>query len=524
MKVLVSDPIAQEGIDILRSKVEVDVKTGQKPEDLKAMIGDYDALIVRSETKVTAEIIKAGKKLQVVARAGVGLDNVDIPAATQQGIVVVNAPTGNTIAACEHTMALMLALARHIPQANAKLKQHEWKRSDYVGNELKGKTLGVIGLGNVGSEVARRSQAFAMKIIGYDPFVSADYAKTLNIELVPLERIYKDADFITLHIPLTPETKGLIGPKEFAMMKSTARIINCPRGGLIDEAELLKAVQEGKIAGATVDVFSKEPATDSVLFNSDKIIVTPHLGASTTEAQIGVAIDPAEQVLAVLSGEPARYAANAPQISAEFMAQMSPYMNVCTIMGRFVSQLLEGQIKGIDIKYSGDIINCDSTVLKASVIGGLLEKVSEQKVNLVNYNLIANKRGLKITETKEAVCENYGNLIEVEVQVDSGKVNIAGTVLRGETHIVRINDFYLDIVPTGGYFLIADHRDRPGLIGAIGTVCGRADVNISSMQLGRLNPRGKAMAILALDEALPEKWLQEIRSLPEVYSCKLVKI
>jgi D-3-phosphoglycerate dehydrogenase len=524
MKVLVADPIAKEGLEILKGKVDVDVKTGLKPEELIKIIGDYDALIVRSETQATPDIIKAGKKLQVIARAGVGLDNINIEAATQQGVVVVNAPTGNTISACEHSMALMLALARHVPQANAKLKSNLWNRKEYVGTELKNKTLGVIGLGNVGSEVARRAQAFAMRILGYDPFVSEDYAHNLGIELVPLEKIYKEADFITLHLPLNKDTKGIIGPREFAMMKPSVRIINCARGGLMDEEALYNAVEEGKIAGAAVDVFSKEPATDSILFKSDKIIVTPHLGASTTEAQVGVAIDAAEQVLAVLKGEPAKYAVNAPQISAELLGQLGPFIKVATALGRLASQLMEGQIKSVEIEYQGDIINSDLTVLKAAIINGLLEKVSEERINMVNYSLIASKRGIKIAEKKEASCDNYGNLIELEVKTDKGKTVVAGTVIRGETHIIRIDDFYPDIIPTGGYFLFSDHRDRPGLVGALGAITGRADVNISSMQLARLQQRGKALVILALDESLPEKYRQEVLDLPEVYSARVVHI
>ena len=524
MKVLVADPIAKEGIEILKAGADVDVKTGLKPDELKAIIGDYDALVVRSETQVTADIIKAGKKLQVVARAGVGLDNIDINAATMQGVVVVNAPTGNTISACEHTMALMLALARFVPQANAKLKSNVWQRSNYTGTELRNKTLAVIGLGNVGREVASRAQAFTMKILGYDPFVSEEQAGNLGIELTTLERIYRESDFITLHLPLTSETKGMIGARQIAMMKPSVRIINCARGGLVDEEELFRAVEEGRIAGAAVDVYTKEPATDSILFKSEKIICTPHLGASTTEAQVGVAIDAAEQVIAVLKGDTARYAVNAPQISAELRVQMGPFIPVAQTLGRMGSQLMTGQIKSIHIEYQGEITLYDCAVLKASIIAGLLEKVSEEKINMVNYSVIATKRGIKVSEKKEATCDNYGSLIELEVRTDQGKVKVAGTILRNQVHIVRINDFYPDIIPTGGYFIFADHRDRPGLVGALGMITGRADVNISSMQLARLEPRGKALVILALDEELPEKYRQEMADLPEVHNVRLVKI
>ena len=524
MKVLVADPIDKSGIEILQAGVQVDVKTGLKPEELKSIIADYDAIVVRSETKVTKDIIEAGKKLQVIARAGVGLDNVDINAASQRGIVVLNAPTGNTISAAEHTMAMMLALARHVPQANAKLKSGVWQRSNFTGNELRNKTLGVIGLGNVGSEVARRAAAFKMRIIGYDPFISAEYARNNGIEMVPVKELLKESDYITLHLPLTPESKGMIGAKELESLKPTARIINCARGGLIDEEALYHAVDAGKLAGAAIDVFSKEPATDNILLQSDKIVVTPHLGASTEEAQAGVAIDAAEQVLAVLNGQSARYAVNVPQIPAELLAILSPYIQVSSILGRLAGQLMEGQIQSIKIEYSGEIAGCDSSALKAAIIGGLLEKVSEERINMVNAAIIAAQRGIKVMEQTQTTCENYSSLITLEAATDKGTITVAGTVLRNETHIVRINDFWIDIIPTGGYFLLSDHRDRPGLIGAVGNITGKADINISSMLLARLQPRGKALMILALDEPLKEEYRQEVLALEDVYTANMVKL
>ena len=524
MKVLVADPIDKAGIEALQARVKVDVKTGLKPDELKSIIGNYEAIVVRSETQVTKEIIEAGTKLQAIARAGVGLDNIDVNAATQRGIVVVNAPTGNTIAAAEHTMAMMLALARHVPQANAKLKSGAWQRSAFIGNELKNKTLGVIGLGNVGSEVVRRSQAFKMRILGHDPFVSADYAHNLGIELVPLKQLLQESDYITLHLPLTQNTRGMISARELATVKPTARIINCARGGLVDEEALFQAVEEGKLAGAAVDVFSKEPTTDNILFKSDKINVTPHLGASTAEAQVGVALDAAEQVLAILHGQPARYAVNLPQIPAEVLAVLAPYIQVASTIGSLAGQLMEGQIKSMQVIYSGEIASCDSSVLKAAILGGFLEKMSEERVNMVNAAVIANRRGIKIVEQKEATCENYASLITLDVAASRGSISVAGTVLRNETHIVKVNDFWVDIIPTGGYFLFCDHRDRAGLIGAVGNITGKADINISSMQLARLQPRGKALMILALDEALKEKQIKEILALENVSSANLVKL
>jgi D-3-phosphoglycerate dehydrogenase len=524
MKVLVSDPISNEGVDILRTQAEVDVRTGLKPEELVSIIGDYDALVVRSQTRVTAGVIAAGKKLQVIGRAGAGIDNIDVPAATQCGIVVVNAPTGNTISAAEHTIALMLALARHIPQANAVLRSGAWRRNDFMGVEVRDKTLGIIGLGNVGSEVARRVRGLQMRLIAYDPFVSVDHAKKLQVELVSLEQLLKEADFITLHLPLTPTTEGLIGAKELAMMKPTVRIINCARGKLIDEEALAKAVKEGQVAGAAVDVFSTEPATESVLFGSDNIIVTPHLGASTTEAQTNAAKDVAEQIIDVFNGRLPRYAVNAPFISAETISFLAPFVELASTLGRLVSQLAEGQMSSIRIKYDGEISGYDTNALKAAVVGGLLEEVSEERVNLVNANIVAARRGLTVVEQKGAVCENYASLVTVEVTTSAGTTTVAGTVMRGDSHIVRVNNYWFDIVPTGGYFLFCDHRDRPGLIGAVGKITGDADINISFMHLGRLKPRGQALMILVLDEALPEKQRQQILSLPDIYSAKLVKL
>jgi D-3-phosphoglycerate dehydrogenase len=508
MKVLIADPVSEEGIDILHRCAEVDVKTGLKPEELVSIIGDYDALIVRSQTQVTAEVIAAGKKLQIIGRAGVGVDNVDIEEATRRGIIVVNAPTGNTISAAEHTIALLLALARHIPQANASLKSGAWKRSQFMGTEVRNKTLGLIGLGNVGSEVARRARGLEMKLIANDPFISEEHAKNLQVELVPMKQLFKEADFITLHAPLTAKTKGMLGDKELALVKPTVRIINTARGALIDEEALARAVKEGRVAGAAIDVFPTEPTTESVLFESDNIIVTPHLGASTAEAQVTAARDVAEQIVDVFNGHPAKYAINAPFIPAEMLSVLAPFINVAATVGRLVSQLVEGQVSAIQIKYNGDIAEYDTKALKAAALGGLLEQVSEERVNLVNADIVAKKRGLAVVEQEEAKSENYASLITVEATTSKGVTTVAGTVMRGEVHIVRVDNYWIDIVPTGGYFLFCDHLDRPGLIGSAGKITGEADINISFMHLSRLKPRGQALMILALDESLPEKQRQ----------------
>lgn len=524
MNILVSDPLGEEGISILRNGNHVDVKTGMKPAELLGVIGDYDALVVRSQTQVTADVIKAGKKLQVIGRAGVGVDNIDVPEATKQGIIVVNAPTGNTISAAEHAIALMMALARNIAQASASLKGGAWKRSEFTGVEVRNKTLGVIGMGNVGSEVARRARGLDMKVIAYDPYVSAERARDMQIESVSLERIYKESDFITLHIPLTDATKGLIGVKEIAMMKPNVRIINAARGGLIDEEALVAAIKEKRVAGAAIDVFVTEPTTKSILFEENNIIVTPHLGASTAEAQTLVAKDVAEQIVSVLKGEPARYAVNAPFISSEAFSVLGPFIKAAAVTGRLVGQLAEGQKSSIRIKYQGELAQIDTNILKATVIGGLLEGISEERVNVVNASLVAARRGLIIVEEKESSCENYSGLITVTAADKQGATTAAATVLRGEPHIVRVGDYWVDIVPTGGYFLFSDHEDRPGMIGAVGKITGDANINISSMILGRLNARGQALMVLALDEPLSEKHRQQVLALPGVQTAKIVKL
>ncbi len=524
MKVLIADQISSAGIAILKDFAQVDVKVGLKPDELAAIIPDYEGLMVRSATQVTAKIIEAGKNLQVIGRAGVGVDNIDVEAATKRGIVVVYSPTGNTFSAAEHTMGLMLALARYTCQGNASTKKGEWRRNDFTGVELRGKTLGIIGLGNVGSEVAKRARSFEMRLVGYDPFVTADYAKNIQVELLPMEELLKISDFVTLHVPMTKQTRGMLGEKELALMKPTARLINCARGGLVDEALLAKAVKEKKLAGAAVDVFPTEPPPGSPLFEVENIIVTPHLGASTGEAQVTAARDVAEQFVAIIKGEQPRYAINAPFIPKEAISVLAPFSTVATKVGKLAYHLAEGQVRDIKIRYEGEISNYDTNALKAAVLGGLLEEISEERVNLVNANILAAQRGLSILEEKEAVCKNYASVVTVAVTTSNGTTAVAGTVLHGEPHIVRINNYWLDFVPVEGYFLFSDHRDRPGLISAVSGVCGAADVNISAMHVGRLKPRGQAIMVLALDELLGEEQLKQIRAIPDIYTAKLVKL
>ena len=524
MNILVADSIAEEGIALLSARAQVDVRRGLKSDQLNEVIKDYDALIVRSETRVTAEVIAAGQRLQVVGRAGVGVDNIDVDAATSHGVMVVNAPTSSTIAAVEHTLALMLSLARHIPEANASLKRGVWDRSRFTGTELRGKTLGIIGLGRVGSEVARRARAFEMRLIAYDPFLSQDYARVQGVELMDLDELLRESDFITIHTPLTESTRSLLGERELHLVKPTVRFINAARGGTLDEQALSRALEEGRVAGAGLDVFSEEPALDNVLFKSDKVIVTPHLGASTLEAQASVATEVAEEVLAVLDGQPPRYAVNAPLVLPQALAVLAPFVEVCTAVGNLATQLAEGQMQSTSISYSGEIANYEVTFLKAAVIRGLLAPISDLRVNVVNAHLIAAQRGMKILEQKNTAPEHhFSSLVAVDLTTTEGRTAVAGTQVAGETHIVRIDDYWMDVVPTEDMLFIS-HGDRPGMIGAVGTVTGRLDVNISFMEVGRKTPRGDAIMVLGLDGPLTEEGVLQIRAVPGISSVKQIRL
>ena len=523
-RILVSDPLAPEGIELLKEQAEVDVKTGLKPQELMDIVGGYEALIVRSETKVTAEVIRAGTQLQVIARAGIGVDNIDLDAATTQGIAVVNAPTGNTIAAAEHTVALMLALARNLPQAHLSLKQGQWDRSAFMGIEVRNKTLGIIGLGRVGSEVARRAQSFSMRLIAYDPFVAPDYARILGVELTSFDRLLAESDFVTIHTPLTESTYHTIGPRELANMKPGSHLINVARGELIDEDALLKALGDGRLASVALDVFAEEPPGQSPLIKHPRVVVTPHLGASTQEAQREVAIEVAEQVMAVLRGQPARNTVNAPFLPPEVHAVVAPYLPVASQIGKLLTIMTEGQFEGVNISYQGEVAQYDTAALKSAVLAGLLAPVSSERVNLINAPLLAQQRGLKVAEQKSVATQEYGNLITVTLDTTTGGNTIAGTSMRNEVHIVRVNEYWLDMVLSVPYMLFVEQQDQPGSIGAVGTILGRNDVNISFMMVGRMSPRGQAMMIVGLDDPVPPDVLEEIRTINYIDGAKVVRL
>jgi D-3-phosphoglycerate dehydrogenase len=521
MRVLVTDPIAEEGLAELRRFAEVDVRLGLSGAELLNAVAGVEALVVRSETRVTAEVIEAGARLQVVGRAGVGVDNIDVEAATRRGVLVVNSPTGNTIAATEHTMAMLLALARNIPQAYASLKAGEWKRSQFVGSEVRGRTLGIIGLGKIGQEVAKRARGFEMELIGYDPYVSAEQARAAGIELLSIPEIMRRADFITVHTPLTPATTNLIGERELKLAKSGLRIINCARGGIINEEALARAVSEGRIAGAAVDVFTKEPAVDNVLVRTDgKIVVTPHLGASTEEAQIAVAVDVARQIEEVAQGKQPRFAVNAPPVLPEQLEFLRPYLLLAETMGRLYTQLTEGQIGPIELTLGGEVAGQPAQPLTAAVLKGILEATSDQKVNLVNAAILAKARGLTVSEKKVYDIETYESLLSLQV----ADTHVAGTVEYGEPRIVQINRYRVDL-PASGIWLVARHQDRPGMVGKVGTLLGESDVNISGMQVGRLTARGDdAIMILIVDDPIPGDVLAKVRAIPGVGETRLVSL
>jgi D-3-phosphoglycerate dehydrogenase / 2-oxoglutarate reductase len=521
-KVLVTDPISEDGIAALRRCCQVDVRLGIAADELLRVIGEYDALIVRSETKVTAPVIDAASKMIVIGRAGAGVDNIDVEAATRRGIIVVNTPMGNTVSAAEHAIALILSLSRFIPQANASLKSGKWERQRFMGVEVRGKTLGIIGLGQIGSGVARRARGLDMHVIACDPFVSEERAQTLIVEMVSLEDLLRRSDYVAIHTALTPQTRGLIGEKELRLVKPSVRIVNVARGGIVDEEALYRAVEEGRVAGAAVDVFSKEPAVDNILFKSERIIVTPHLGASTAEAQERVALDVADQVAAIFRGEPPAYSVNAPLVPPETMAVIGPYIDVAVKTASLATQLSAGQLSGVEVEYLGEIADHDVTPLKAAIIKGLLEPISEENVTIVNANLIAEHRGLRISERKGAYEGIFSNLIQVRASTKDGLTTVSGTMGHDGAHIVQINEFWVDVSPGSGHLLICENVDRPGMIGTVGMILGKHGVNIESMRVAGAG--GRAMMVLGLDTAPDDDVVRELTAMPDIFSVRRAKI
>ncbi|MBP0027650.1 phosphoglycerate dehydrogenase [Roseofilum sp. Guam] len=510
-KVLVCDPIDQAGIDILSQVAQVDIKTGLPVEELMKIVPEYDALMIRSGTRVTADIIEAGVQLKIIGRAGVGVDNVDVPAATRKGIIVVNSPEGNTIAAAEQALALMLSLSRHIPDANQSVKNGQWERKKFVGTEVYKKTLGIVGLGKIGSHVAAAAKAMGMKLIAFDPFISEERADQLGCRLVDMDVLMQESDYITLHIPKTPETANLINAESLAKMKPTARIINCARGGIIDEAALAEALKNGQIAGAALDVYASEPLGESPLTELGKeVILTPHLGASTTEAQVNVAVDVAEQIRDVLLGLPARSAVNIPGLHPDALEQLRPYLQLAETLGNLVSQLVGDRVESLNIHLQGELANNQSQPIVIAALKGLLSRALRERVNYVNASIEAQERGIRVIETRDAsICDYKGSLL-LQAKGPSEEHEVTGTLLGdGEIRITMVDGFPIN-VPPNQHMLFTRHRDMPGIIGKIGSLLGSFNVNIASMQVGRQIVRGDAVMVLTIDDPLPEGILEEI--------------
>jgi D-3-phosphoglycerate dehydrogenase len=511
-RVLVSDPLAEEGLEILKAATDVDVMTGLPEDELCRILKDYDALIVRSGTEVTAKVIEAGIRLRFIGRAGVGVDN--------------NAPEGNTLAATEHTMAMMQALARNIPQANASLKKKEWKRSKFMGIELNDKILGIVGFGRIGREVAKRALAMDMKVVTYDVFIAKDVAARLGVRIVSLEELFRVADVITVHTPITKETTHIINEKTIATMKDGVRIINCARGGIIDEKALCNAIRSGKVAGAALDVFETEPPLDSPLLTLDQVIVTPHLGASTVEAQLNVAVSVARQCIEVLKGGTAKYVVNAPIILPEQAESLEPFATLAEKMGRFAIQIAEGRLASVALIYGGELSSYSGSLkfITRLALKGLLDPILQQPVNIVNAEFIARERGIAISETVTEESSGFKNLITLRIRTDTSEESVSGTVFfRGRSRIVAVGGYTMDMIPEG-HVIVSRHLDKPGVIGRASTILGRCNINIAGMQVGRITPGEEALMVLNVDSEVPAEVMDEIRSMPGIFTATYAKI
>ena len=523
MKVLVSDPLSEEGTSKLQEHFTVDISIGLSEDELIEKIKDADALVIRSGTQVTKAVIDAAEKLKIIGRAGVGVDNIDIDAATQKGIIVVNAPEGNMLSAAEHTIAMMMALSRNIPQANASLKSRKWERKKFMGTEVNGKILGVIGLGRIGTEVAKRAQGLEMTILAYDPFISEERAKELGVELATINEIAERADFITVHTPLIKETRNIIDAEQFAVMKDGVRIINCARGGIINEEALADAVKSGKVAGAALDVFVNEPPFDSPLMDLDNVIMTPHLGASTEEAQINVAVSVADEVISVLNGGSAKNAINIPSVKPEVMAVLAPYIKLAETMGSVAGQLMGGNYEKAEIGYYGEISEKDTRVVTVAALKGLLETALGSGVNYVNAPALAKSRKIEVIESKSETSEEHVSTIQIKLTKRAETKLVAGAVVGNEPKIIQIDNYRVDIVPSG-FMIVSNHVNRPNVIGPCCILLGENNINISGMQVGRVEIGGTTIMALNVDSEVPDDILDQMRDIEGILDAKLVTL
>lgn len=525
MKVLVSDNISPKGVELMeKAGLKVDVKTGLSPEELKSIIGEYHGLVIRSATKVTSEIIEAAEKLKVIGRAGSGLDNVDRAAATKKGIVVMNTPGGNTITTAEHAIAMMFALARNIPQATASMKEGKWEKKKFMGVELYNKTLGVLGLGNIGTQVAKRAQALQMNVICYDPFLSDEKAADLGVEKVSLDDLFSRSDFITIHTPLTPETRNLINAKTISKMKDGVRIINCARGGIVNEKDLHDAIVSGKVAGAALDVYEKEPPEDLSLIKLDRVICTPHLGASTTEAQENVAIAVAEQIIDYLLSGVIRNAVNFPSIPSDQLPSLLPYIKLAEIMGSFGAQIYEGGISEVTLEFRGKAQEIDTKPVTIAAIKGLLTPILLETVNFVNAPIIAKERGIEVKETTSEDALDFHNMLVLRIRANGKETKICGTLYgKTEPRIIKVDNFPVEIIPEGTMLFIYNN-DKPGVIGNIGSLLGKNNINIARMHFGRETAGGIAISVVNVDSDVEDRIVQELSQLPNIISVKVIKL
>jgi len=520
-KVLISDKLSPAAVQIFKDRgVEVDLKTGLSEEELIKIIGEYDGLAIRSATKVTPKVMDAAKKLRVVGRAGIGVDNVDVKAATARGIVVMNTPFGNSVTTAEHALSLMMALARQIPEANASTHAGKWEKNKFMGVELAGKTLGLIGCGNIGSIVADRAQGLKMKVIAFDPFLSAERASAMNVEKVELEALLARADFISLHTPLTDTTRHLLNKETLAKTKKGVRIINCARGGLIVEADLKAAIESGQVAGAAFDVFEEEPAKTNVLFGMEQVVATPHLGASTTEAQENVAIQVAEQMADYLTMGTVTNALNIPSVSAEDAARLKPYLDLAQHLGGFAGQMIRGGLSKVTIEYEGKVTELNTKPVTAIALNGLLSHVMEG-VNMVNAPVVARERNIEVSEIRHERTAHYKTLMRVKVSYDGGSFEVAGTLFGDKPRIVTIDEIALE-ASLGGRMLFVSNDDKPGLIGGLGKLLGDAKVNIANFNLGRNAAATAAVALIEVDQEIPADLIAKIAKLPSVNAVKLL--
>ncbi len=526
-KVLISDKMSPKAKDVFAKypDIEVDYKVGMTPEELKSVIHEYDGLAIRSATKVTGEIIEAATNLKVVGRAGIGVDNVDIPAASKKGIIVMNTPFGNTVTTAEHAVSMMISLARQIPQATISMKNGKWEKGRFMGVEITGKTLGIVGIGNIGSIVADRAQGLKMNVIAYDPYISKDKAEQLGLELVELDELFARADFISIHTPLTDGTRNLINKEAFAKMKDGVMIVNCARGGIINEDDLAEAIKSKKVRGAALDVFAKEPPeADNPLLQLEEFTCTPHLGASTDEAQENVATQVAEQIAEYLSNGIIKNALNMPSVSSEELPRLKPYIELAEKLGSILGQLSQSGMKKISLKYSGDVAEVNLKPLTTTILKGLLEPMMQESVNLVNAPLIAKERGIEILEAKSSEPGNFSSLIRVMLQTEKRERSVAGTLFHHkEPRIVQIDGIDIEALPSGNILFIYNN-DKPGIIGNIGNILGNAGINIASFQLGRSRAHDKAVSMINVDSEVGAEIIDSIRSLPDIIEANQVTL